>query len=275
MNSFIKKTTVAATILAATQLTGCISPSSIDAGEEGVLIYKPWIWGHGGIDPEPMSTGLEWTVWSTEVARYNIKPVKRSEKFIDLTASDNVAIDFNAHLTTQVISGETPRLHEQYGYSWYENKVKDVFRTMVRNAARGRSSIELRTNEAIINETQEQVLASIKKYLKDENIPVNAVKVVFGKVVPPEEVLKEAERTASQKQREKTQDARAKAELNRKNAETNAALADKAYTDSFKMTTEQFLKNKELDIMLEAIKRGNNVSIIMNASDAVMVKGVK
>ena len=66
---------------------GCISPSTVDAGEEGVLIYKPWIFGHGGVDKNPLTTGLTWTVWSTEVERYNIKPMKATEEFKDITAS--------------------------------------------------------------------------------------------------------------------------------------------------------------------------------------------
>ena len=46
--------------------TACISPSGVNAGEEGVITYKPWIFGHGGVDPEPIATGLVWTVWSTD-----------------------------------------------------------------------------------------------------------------------------------------------------------------------------------------------------------------
>lgn len=35
----------------------CVSP---DADEESVLIYKPWFFGHGGIDEDPVQTGLTW-----------------------------------------------------------------------------------------------------------------------------------------------------------------------------------------------------------------------
>lgn len=59
--------------------TGCFSPSSVDAGEEGVMVKKPWIIGHGGVDSEPIRTGLVWTAWSTEVVRVNVKPFNVTE----------------------------------------------------------------------------------------------------------------------------------------------------------------------------------------------------
>ena len=57
------------------------------------------------------------------------------------------------------------------------------------------------------------------------------------------------------------------AEDARKAAETSSALADKAYSNEFKMTTDQFLRNKELKIMEKAVESGK-VSLIMNASSA-------
>lgn len=256
--------------------TACISPSEVDAGEEGVLIYQPWIFGHGGVDETPLTTGLAWTVWSTQVERYNIKPMKATESFEDITASDNVAIDFNSYLTLQIHKGQSPKLHELSGVKWYSNKVKDFYRTVVRNEARTRSSIDLRTKPAMINAAQENIRAQMAEYLKAIDLPVSVVKVVIGKVNPPQEVLDEAERTAAQKQRNATEKARASAELDRKHAETNKALADKAYAAEFDMSTEQFLRNKRLDILqLAVLKKGGTTSLILNASDATPIFNAK
>lgn len=256
--------------------TGCLSPSGVDAGEEGVFIYKPWVFGHGGVDSEPLRTGLAWTVWSTSVERYNIKPVKYTESFIDLTATDNVAIDFNSYLTLQVIEGMTPVLHEKFGKLWYVNNVKDFYRTVVRNEGRMHSSIGLRTKPEIIGSAQDKIHADIAKYIKSIDLPVLVVKAVIGKVIPPDEVLAEAERTAAQKQREQTQVARAKAELSRAQAEANKALADKAFSSEFRMTTKQFLRNKELDIIEMAVQRKDSpVTVIMNSSDATPIFNAK
>lgn len=263
-------------VMASFMTTGCVSPSTVDAGEEAVLIKKPWIFGHGGVVEKPIRTGLVWTVWTTEVARYNIKPMKATEKFVDITASDNVAIDFNSYLTLRIQQGKTPVLHELSGEAWYSNKVKDYYRTVVRNEARTRSSIELRTKPESINGAQQNIHDAMVSYFKSIELPVDVVKVVIGKVVPPEEVLAEAERTAAQKQRNATEKARASAELERKFAETNKALADKAFATEFRMTTAQFLENKRLDIMQQAVlKKDGNVSLIMNASNATPIFNAK
>lgn len=248
-------------------LSGC-SYSSVDGGEEAVMTYKPWIFGHGGVDETPITTGAAYTVWSTSVDRYNIKPKQYTERFVDLTASDNVAIDFNSYVTLQIIKGKSPLLHEKFGHDWYAERVKEPYRTIVRNEGRTRSSINLRTNVKSINDSQANILIKMIAYLKEQNIPVTVSKVVIGKVIPPNEVLKEAERTAAQKQREKTQIARAKAEKSRIGAERQKAIADKAYATEFNMTTAQFLRNKELDIIAEK----ENVSVVMGVTPFVQVK---
>ncbi|MCK5020119.1 MAG: hypothetical protein KAS32_23900 [Candidatus Peribacteraceae bacterium] len=249
--------------------TACISPSRVAAGEEGVMIMKPWFFGHGGVESEPLTTGLTWTVWSTSVARYNIKPMKATESFKDITASDNVAIDFNSYITLQIMKGTSPKLHELSGKAWYTNKVKDYYRTVVRNEARTRSSINLRTKPETINQAQQNIHDKMVAYFKSIDLSVRVVKVVIGKVVPPDEVLAEAERTAAQKQRNATEKARASAELDRADAEKNKALADKAFAKEFNMSTDQFLKNKRLDIIREAVQsKTGQVSLILNASDA-------
>ena len=179
-----------------------------------------------------------------------------------------MAIDFDAYVTLKIQDGKTPLLHERSGRDWYENKVKDTFRSFVRNQARTRSSIELRTNEAVITDLQQVIKELSKAYVSEIGLPVDVVKVNIGKVVPPQEVLAEAAQTAAQKQRKQTQEQRELAEIARADAETASALADKAYANEFNMTTAQFLRNKELDIVGKAASDGKT-TLIINASDAV------
>ena len=272
----MKKIKVLLAIMAlALVMSGC-SPSAVDAGEEGVMVKKPWVFGHGGVDETPLTTGLAWTAWSTEVHRMNIKPMRADEAFVDITSSDNVPIDFSSYLTLQITEGATPKLYEAKGEDWYRVNVQDYYRTLVRNEARTRTSLELRKDAAVIKEVQASVHESLSEYLAKNGLPVSVIKVVIGKVVPPKGVLEEAERTASQKQRKATEEARAKTEGFRAKAEKNKALADLAYAKEFRMTTEQFLKNKRLDIMQLAIERKETpVSLIMNASNASPIFSAK
>lgn len=266
----MKKILLGIMLLGASMMnTGCFSPNSIDAGEEAVIIKQPWFFGHGGVEKEPVKTGLVWTAFSTSVARYNIKPEKYTEPIVDLTTTDNVAVDFDVYLTLSVIERKSPLLHEKSGVKWYTNKVKDKFREIVRNEARTRSSIELRTNPEIITTVSDKIKKKIVEYIKEIALPVKVNKVVIGKVIPPDEVLKEAERTAAQRQRNKTEQERAKTELSRAEAEKNKALADKQYAMQFKMSTDQFLKNKELEVISELGKTGK-VQVIMGGVTPMM-----
>ena len=63
-----------------------------------------------------------------------------------------------------------------------------------------------------------------------------------------------------------TQIQRTLAEEAREDAETASGNADKAYAAVFRMTTDQYLKNKELDTMAKiAGYNGTAVTVIMNA----------
>ena len=52
-------------VLALSMLTGCRTYSP-DAGHEIVLVEKPMIFGHGGVDPESVKTGLTIAALTTE-----------------------------------------------------------------------------------------------------------------------------------------------------------------------------------------------------------------
>lgn len=254
-------------------INGC-SYSSIDAAEEGVLTYQPWIFGHGGVERQAVSTGAIWTAWSTRVDRFPIVPIKLTESFVDLASSDNVMIDFDTYLTLKIKKGETPKLREFSGINWYDNKVKDQYRMIVRNEARTRTSNDLRTNQDVILSIQKNIKTLISQYIKSIDLPIDVIKVNVSKVIPPNEVLEESAKTAAQKQRKQTQDQRKLAEDARAAAEKATALADKAYSEVFKLTNAQFLKNKELDIMDRAVKEGK-VTLIINASNAEPIFNVK
>lgn len=258
------------TALAAVLLfTGCVSPSSIDAGEEGVLIYKPWVFGHGGVDPEPITTGMTWTVWSTKVDRVSIKPFNINENFDDLITKDNNPVDFSVHMTFKHIDGKTPILVEKFGMTkedepnsgWYPSKIQQPLRNDVREFVKDYSMFDISTNPAIANKLQEVVAKKVQEFIKREGMPTTLMNVSVGKVMPPQSVVDATLATAAQKQNVLTQEARVKAEQSREIAEKASARADKAYMQEMQMTPQQYLKNKELDI----IAKKDNVQVFMGA----------
>jgi regulator of protease activity HflC (stomatin/prohibitin superfamily) len=119
------------------------------------------------------------------------------------------------------------------------------------------------TSPETVTELEAAINNEIKKFLKDEGIPTELVRVSVGKVSPPQAVIDSTIQTAVQKQNVKTQEERVKAEQSRELAEKAAANADKAYMSAINMNAEQYLRMKELDNQKLAIERGSNVTVIM------------
>ena len=105
-------------------------------GEESVLVYKPFIFGHGGVDPKPVSTGAEWCAITTEHKEFPITPITIMEEFTNMIPSDNTPVSFSAYLKCQIRKGETPKLYQEFGAEWYEHNLQASFRTMVRDMER-------------------------------------------------------------------------------------------------------------------------------------------
>ena len=74
-------------------LSSCTSAAP-DADEEGVLVMKPWFFGHGGVDPEPVRTGQTWCAFSTDVVYVKMTPIAYDEHIEDAYSDDNTQLDF-------------------------------------------------------------------------------------------------------------------------------------------------------------------------------------
>lgn len=265
-----------AAVLAMIGLGGCVSPSSIDQGQEGVLVYQPWFFGHGGVDPEPVETGLVWTFWTTKVLKVDVRPFNIDEVFDDLVTKDNNPVDFKIHLTFKHIEGKTPILVEKFGNDWYKNKVREPLRNSTRTFTKNHTMFEMTTDSAITDKLEKQVKQEIREFLVREKIPTELVEATVGKVMPPKTVIEATILTAVQKQNVKTQQERVKAEESREKAERASANADKAYMKAIGMNASQYLEMKRLEVQklaIEAARDGNaNITIIMgNAQPMVNV----
>jgi regulator of protease activity HflC (stomatin/prohibitin superfamily) len=261
----MKKFMLVILFLAVTLMTGCssVSPSG---DEEAVLMMKPIFIGHGGVSKEPVQGGLAWVAFSTSEIIFKITPITITENFDDMITDDNTPVDFNAYLKIQIVKGETPKLYEKFGQKWYENSIKETFRTMIRDKASAYKMFDLAGNRQVLQDIQNEVFKNISGYCKSLDIPVNILQVTIGSVTPPAEVLEETKRTAAQNQSILTQEARSKSEASRKNAEVNKAIADKAYQAQMNMSVDQYLHLRALEIekeKVELVRDKQNVSIIM------------
>lgn len=249
-----------------------------DAGQESVLVYKPFLFGHGGVDDTPVSTGATWCVITTDHKEFPITPITITEDFTNMIPSDNTPVSFSAYLKCQIRMGETPSLYKNFGAEWYAHSLQASFRTMVRDKASAFKMFDLASKREISSQLEKDIYKDISEYAKKIKLPVDIMQVSIGAVTPPEQVLTETKNTAAQNQSILTQKARADAELSRKQAEINKAIADMAYQHQMNMTIAEYLHLRQLEIekeKVELIKDNKNVSIIFGGNGLPITFPVK
>jgi Membrane protease subunits, stomatin/prohibitin homologs len=251
-------------LVATFAITSCyrVTPN---AGEESVLIYQPYLFGHGGVDSVPISTGSTWCVVTTDHKEFPITPITITEDFTNMIPSDNTPVSFSVYLKVQIQKGNTPALYKNFSADWYNHSLQPSFRTMVRDKASAFKMFDLASKREISSQLEKDIFADISKYAKGIKIPVDILQVSIGAITPPDQVLTETKNTAAQNQSILTQQARANAELSRKQAEINKAIADKAYQQEMNMSVDQYLHLRQLEIekeKVELIKDNKNATII-------------
>lgn len=249
--------------------TSC-NKAAPDAGQEGVFIMKPVFASGGGVDPEPVSCGLEWCAPTTDVVYYNIQPQRFEVKMGDLASNDNTLLDFNTVIVVQAIKGKTPILHENYGQNWFKNILESYFRKRVLNYVSQYDPFDLMSNREILDKIDRMTLKDMRDYVarlsKDREFPVTINEVIIGKATPNKPQLDEMNETARQIQAKQTQDKRVEVEKAREKAEVQRALADKAYQKEMGLTPSQFITLKAWEII--AKKPGANIDVMFNDNGA-------
>lgn len=252
-------------------LTSCYRVQP-DGDQESVLVYKPYLFGHGGVDDVPVAAGATWCVWTTDHVDFNITPQTLTEEFDNMIPSDNTPVSFSAYLKVKVKKGETPNLYKNFGINWYANSIQATFRTLVREKACVYKMFDLASKREISAKLEQEIFVFISDYVKKINLPVEVMQVSIGAITPPEQVLTETKLTAAQNQSKLTQTARADAETFRKQAEINKAIADKAYMQEMGMSIDQYRSIRQLEIekeKVELIKDNPKVTIIFGGGNGV------
>lgn len=232
-------------ILAAALLStaGCkvVSP---DAGQQAVLIDKPWIFGHGGVREQPVLPGLTYTWVSTQKIYVNMFPQQYDGNFSDLMSSDGVPLDFHAIIRLQVV--DPVSLVRDFGEDWYKNNVEQEFFNRVRSAVKKHGMNETAIQTTAIDEIDAEVTQEIEQYLSQNKLPIRLLKITVGKANPPDAVRNQRVETAQQEQRVLTEHKRDLAEQSRKAAEQSRADADNAYRNAMNLSPAQFVEMERI-----------------------------
>jgi len=156
-----------------------------NADEEAVLIKKPVIFGHGGVDPTPVSTGLTWCVFSTSEEYFKIVPVRYDVNFDDIMSNDNTPLDYATYMVLQVEQGKSPVLLQNYGKDWYKYNVEAVYRNFVREEVSKYSPFDLMSNREVCNKVDKEILQKMQVYFRQlstkKEFPVSCKQVITGR----------------------------------------------------------------------------------------------
>src|ERR1700674_5264950 len=236
-------------ILFAICVVGC-STYSPDAGHEVVLVDKPWFFGHGGVESEPVKTGRTYTALSTDGIDVYMQPQKLESELPDTMTQDGVPITFHAIMVLQVV--DSVSLIKNFGPDWYKNNMEEPFKTMIRQAVRKRGMNETAISTTALDAIDAEIRDQLIAFIKDKKLPVQLLTMTVGKANPPDAIKNQRIETATQEQRIQTEKQTKLAEDQRQQAEQSRANADNAYREAMHLSPEQF-------IQLEMIKMQRNV----------------
>lgn len=236
-----------------------------DAGEEGVLVRKPWFFGSGGVDPNPVKTGSTIVAGSTDVIKIPVRPIAFDVQFNDLMPKDGIPLDFHTTVRMQVVN--SPVLVEKWNggaedkdgnlsHNWFWGNIAPQYTNFVRQEVKNYDMAALAFNGAAIDAIDNKVQAKLVDFIKRNKMPVRLLSVTIGRAAPPQAILNQRTETAAQQQREQTMHAQERAEGARKAAEQARAEADNAYRSQMSLSPEQFVELKRIEMQRLACQKG-------------------
>ncbi len=237
---------------------------AIDAGHEGVLVEKPFFFGHGGVDPVPATTGRVAVALTTQVIDVDVRPIQYAEHF-DIISAENAPVSFDAFMIASVIEGRSPELISRFGPNWYQNNVKEAFRTFVREEVQKYPLFQLTTDPTTRTKLQDAIGREVQtKIIDKQNLPIRLVRIVVGSIMPPKGVLEQTAQTIIQEQRRITMVEFQKAEEAREKAERQRGIADRAYRESLGLTAPEFVDLRRIEVQKEIVSHPPaNLTVIM------------
>jgi len=250
--------------------TGCtVSPG---AGEEAVLVKKPLLFGHGGVDREPIRTGLTYIAWTTFPRIVNMQPQQFAIHFEDLMSSDGVPLDFDSVIRLRVTDSVV--LVEKFGDGWYKNNVEMEFMNRVRQAVRKHGMNEMAIDTRAIDAVDTEVSSGMVDHFLQSGLPLQLIQVTVGKANPPDAIKTQRVKTAEEQQRQLTEQQRRMAEEQREAAELARAAADNAYRNTVGFTPEEFITYEYVHrVLMPAAEKGNCTFFIDAPGSVVPLPG--
>lgn len=250
-------TLLSVSIMAMLLAIGC-SKASPDAGHEAVWVMKPLIFGHGGIDPESVKTGLSYGAITSDAFDVSMLPQRVDMEFDDMMTKSGVPVSFHIVATFRII--DSVKLVKNFGadcddkgnWGFWLRNLDQPIRTAVRDAVKKREMQEMAIDQTAADAVGTEVKLAADQIVQQTGVPILISALNVGRVNPPDAIKNQRVETAAQEQRAITEKQKKLAEDQRVMAEQSRAKADNAYREAMQLSPEQFLR-------LETIKMQHNV----------------
>lgn len=243
----------------------CAQP---DAGFEAVLVEKPIIFGDGGVNQKPVSTGLKIAPWTTSATYVDMRPQLFHVKLDDFFSKDGVPLDFQATMRLRITS--SVRIVQELGQEWYKNNVEPEFLRAVRDAVKKHDMNEVALNVTAAEQIDTEVTDVMAKYIAAKNLPIQLMEVTLGRASPPDAVKTQRVETASQEQRQNTEKQRKLAEDQRREAELSRAKADNAYREGMELSPSQFISLEQIKMLHDVCGKDKGACTFLIGAQGVM-----
>lgn len=262
-------------------LAGCHGIDT-EPGYETVLVEKPWFFGHGGVVPETQKPGMKWVWMSTDAVQVPMTPIKYTEPLDHLPTADNNFINYQSFLLLEwtepaemvmKFGGPSDPKRAYVSADWYENSLKEQYRTIVRDVTKQFQMTPIMTDQKTLGEIERQVTERVNALIKESGLHAKLINVNMGKALPNPAVITEMDNTAAQQQRIKTEQQRKRAEDSRKEAENSRAEADNAYRRSMQLDPNQFVQLESIKRYSDACREAKGGCYVVQGSAPVMIGG--
>lgn len=251
---------VALAMVLAAGTTGC-SIAAPDAGHQAVWVEKPLLFGHGGVDPQPVTTGRSYGAITSEAIDVNMLPQRIDMEFDDMMTKSGVPVSFHVVATFRVT--DAVKLVTQFGadvdekgtWGFWTRNLDQPIRTAVRDSVKQRDMNEIAISQTAADAVGQEVESSAVRIVQQSGVPILITELNVGRVNPPDAVRDQRIATAQQEQRVITEQQTKLAEDARKAAETSRAQADNAYRLAMDLSPQQFIELQRINMQRDVCAR--------------------
>jgi hypothetical protein len=242
-------------------LSGCTTAAP-DAGHQVVWVEKPMFFGHGGVDPEPVTTGRSYGALTSDAVDVDMLPQRFDMEFDDMMTKSGVPVSFHVVATCRIVDSVklvnsfgarrwTDKDGNLQGWEFWDRNLDQPIRTAVRDSVKKRDMQEMAIDQSAADAVGQEVAAATVKIIQQTGVPLACSAINVGRVNPPDAIKTQRIETAAQEQRAITMQQTKLAEDQRKAAEQSRASADNAYREAMDLSPDQFLQLERIKMQRE------------------------